>query len=69
MDLRVFEKMMRRRIFGQKRDDVTVGWRKLHDEELRDLHSSPSIIGMIKSSRMRWMGHVARIREKEIGYW
>jgi hypothetical protein len=56
--LRVFEKMLRRN-FGPKRDEVTGGWRKLHNEELRDLYSSPSIIRIIKSRRMRWAGHVA----------
>jgi hypothetical protein len=48
-----------RRIFGPKRDEVTGGWRKLHNEELRNLYSSPSIIRIIKSRRMRWVGHVA----------
>jgi hypothetical protein len=57
--LRVFENSMLRRIFGLMRDDVTGAWRKLHNEELRDLYSSPSIIRIIKSSRMRWAGHVA----------
>jgi hypothetical protein len=56
------------RIFGPKRDEVTGGWRKLHNEELRDLHSSPSIIRMIKSRRMRWAGHVARMGRKRIAY-
>jgi hypothetical protein len=50
-----------RRIFGPKRDEVTVGWRKLHDDELHNLYSSPSIIRMIKSVRMRWAGHVTRM--------
>jgi hypothetical protein len=50
-----------RRIFGLKRDEVTGGWRKLHNEELRDLYSSPSIIRMIKSRRMRWANYVERM--------
>jgi hypothetical protein len=57
--LRVFEDRVLRRIFGPKRDEVTGGWRKLHNEELRDLYYSPSIIRMIKSKRMIWAGHVA----------
>jgi hypothetical protein len=57
-----------RRIFGPKRDEVTGEWRKLHNEELRDLYSSPSIIRIITSSRMRWVGHVARMGEKRNGY-
>jgi hypothetical protein len=57
-----------RRIFGQKRDEVTGEWRKLHNEELRDLYSSPSIIRIIKSRRMRWVGHVAPIRKKRNAY-
>jgi hypothetical protein len=60
----VFENRVLRRIFGPKRDEVTGGWRKLHNEELRNLYSSPRIIRMIKSTRMRWAGHVARIGEK-----
>jgi hypothetical protein len=66
----VFENRVLRRIFGPKRDEVTGEWRKLHNEELRDLYSSTSIISMI-TSRMRWAGHVARIgrRGKHIGYW
>jgi hypothetical protein len=50
-----------RRIFGPKKDEATGEWRKLHNEELRDLYSSPSIIRMIKSRRMKWAGHVARM--------
>jgi hypothetical protein len=57
-----------RRIFGPKRDEVTEGWRKLHNEELHNLYSSPSIIRMIKSRRMRWAGHVARMGEKKNAY-
>jgi hypothetical protein len=53
-----------RRIFGPKRDEVTGEWRKLHNEELRDLYSSPSIIRIIKLKRMGWAGHVARMEEK-----
>jgi hypothetical protein len=56
--LRVFENRVLRRIFGPKRDEATVKWRKLHNEELRDLYSSPSIIRIIKSRTMRWAGHV-----------
>jgi hypothetical protein len=52
----VFENKVLRRIFGPKRDEVTWGWRKLHSEELRDLFSSPSIIRILKSRRMRWAG-------------
>jgi hypothetical protein len=57
-----------RRIFGPKRDEVTREWRKLHNEELRDLYSSPSIIRIIKSRRMRWAGHVARMGDKRNAY-
>jgi hypothetical protein len=53
-----------RRIFEPKRDEVTGGWGKLLNEEVHNLYSSPSIIRMIKSRRMRWAGHVARIVEK-----
>jgi hypothetical protein len=56
------------RIFGPKRDEVTGGWRKLHNEELHNLYSSPSIIGMIMSGRMRWAGHIARIGTKRNAY-
>jgi PAS domain-containing protein len=61
--LRVFENRVLRRILGWKRDEVMGGWRTLHNEELRDLYSSPSIIRMIKSRRMRWAGHVAQMWE------
>jgi hypothetical protein len=57
-----------RRIFGPKRDEETGGWRKLHNEELHNLYSSPSIIRMIKSKRMRWTGHIARMGEKRNAY-
>jgi hypothetical protein len=66
--LRVFEKRVLRRIFGPKRDGVTGAWRKLHNEELHDLYSSPSIIRIIKSRRMRWAGHVAGTGEKRNVY-
>jgi hypothetical protein len=64
----VFENRVLRRIFGLKRDEVTGKWRKLHNEELRDFYSSPSIIRIIKSGRMRCEGHVARIGEKRNAY-
>jgi hypothetical protein len=57
--MRVYENRVLRRIFAQKRDDVTGGWGKLHSEELHDLHSSPSIIRIIKSRSTRWAGQVA----------
>jgi hypothetical protein len=66
--LRVFENRVLRRILGPKRDELTGEWRKLHKEELRDLYSSPSIIRIIKSRRMRWAGHVARMGEKINAY-
>jgi hypothetical protein len=68
--LRVFENRVLRRIFGPKRDDVTLEWRKIHNEELRDLYSSSSIIRILKSRGMRWAGHVARMgrRGTRIGY-
>jgi hypothetical protein len=62
--LRVFENRVLRRIFGPKRDEVRGEWRKLHNEELHNLYSSPNIIRQIKSRRMRWMGHVARMGEE-----
>jgi hypothetical protein len=65
----VFENRVLRRIFGPKRDEVTGEWRKLHNEELRDLYSSPCIIKIIKSRRMSWAGHVRERRGTRIGYW
>jgi len=62
--VRVFEKRVLRRIFGPKMDEVTREWRKLHIEELNDLYSSPNIVWVIKMGRMRWAGHVARMRER-----
>jgi hypothetical protein len=65
----VFENRVLRRIFRPKRYDEVMGkWRKLHNEELRDLYSSPSIVRIIKSQRMRWAGHVARMGEKRNAY-
>jgi hypothetical protein len=64
----VFENRVLRRLFGPKRDEVTGEWRKLHNEELCDLYSSPSIIRIIKPRRMRWAGHVARMGEKRNAY-
>ena len=62
--LRVFGNRFMRRVFGPKRDDVTGEWRKLHNEELNDLYCSPNIVRVIKSRRMRWSGHVARMGER-----
>jgi hypothetical protein len=61
MMLQMFENRVLRRIFGPKRDEVTEEWRKVHNEELHILYSSPNIIRQIKSRRMRWAGHVARM--------
>jgi len=61
--LRVFENWALRRIFGPKRDEVTVERRQLHSEELNDLYSSPSVILVIKSRRVRWVGDVARMEK------
>jgi len=62
--LRVFQNMVLRKIFGPRRDEVMGEWRRLHNEELNDLNSLPSIVQVIKSRRMRWAGHVARMGEE-----
>ena len=69
--LSVFENMVFRRIFGPRRDEVTGEWRRLHDKELNDLYSLPNIVWVIKSRRMRWAGHVARMGEERVcvGSW
>jgi len=66
--LRVFENKVLRRIFGPMRDEVTGEWRRLHNEELNDLYSSPNIVRVIKLRRMRWAGHVARMGEERGPY-
>ena len=68
----VFKNMVLRRTFGPRRDEVTGEWRRLHYEELNDLYSSPNIVRVIKSRRMRWAGHVARMGEEReciISWW
>ena len=71
--LKVFENTVLRGIFGPKRDEVTGEWIRLHNEELNDLHGSPNIVHVIKSKRMRWVGHVApmgdRTGEAYTGFW
>jgi len=62
--LRVFENMVLRRIFGPRRDEVTGDWRRLHNKELNYLYPSPNIVRVIKSRRIRWVGHVARMGEE-----
>jgi len=66
--LRVFENMVLRRIFGLRKDEVMEEWRRLHKEELNYLYSSPNIVRVIKSRRMRWAGHVARMGEERAVY-
>jgi hypothetical protein len=61
--LRVFENRVLRRIFGLKRDEIHIEWRKIHNEDLHDLYCSSTTVWMIKSRRMRWMGHAARMEE------
>ena len=61
--LRVFQNRVLRRIFGPKRDEITGEWRKLHNEEFNDLFSSPNVVRVIRSRRMGWDGHVARMGE------
>jgi len=63
MQAELFENTMLRRIFGPKRDRVTGEWRQVHNEDLCDLYSSPNIFRVIKSRRMRWVGHVACMGE------
>ena len=61
----MFENRVLRRVFGPKRDEVTGEWRKLHNDELSDLYSLPNIVWVVKSRRMRWAGHVARMGRGE----
>ena len=65
----MFENRVLRGVFGAKRDEVTGEWRKLHNEELNDLYFSPNIVRVIKSRRMRWEGHVARMGRREVYGW
>jgi hypothetical protein len=69
--LKVFENRVLRSIFEPRRDEVTGEWRKLHNEELNNLYCSPYIVRVIKSRRMRWAGHVARMGNVEVctGFW
>ena len=66
--LRVFENKVLRKIFGAKRNEITGEWRKLHNAELRVLYSSPNIINNLKSRRLRWAGHVARMEQFRNAY-
>jgi hypothetical protein len=67
--LRVFENRVMRRIFGPKREEVTGEWRKLHNEEINDLHCSANIVRVIKPRIIRWEGHVARMGERRVFWW
>ena len=64
----VFENRVLKRIFGPRRDEVRGEWRKIHNEELNDLYCSPNIVRVIKSRRMGWAGHVARMGERQVVY-
>jgi hypothetical protein len=64
--LKLFEDRVLRRIFGPKWDEVTGEWRKLHNDDLNDLYSSPKVVRVNKSRRTRWAGHVARMRERRV---
>jgi len=66
--LRVFENKVLWRIFGPRRDEVTGEWRRLHNDELSDLYPAPNIVRVIKSRRMRWEGHLARMGEERGAY-
>jgi len=66
--LRVFENVVLRRIFGPRRDEVTGEWRRLHNAELNDFYPSPNIVRVIKSRRIRWAVHVARMSEERVVY-
>jgi hypothetical protein len=64
----VFENRVLRKVFGPRRDEVTGEWRKLHKAELNDLYSLPNIVRVVKSSRMRWAGHVARMGAERVAH-
>jgi hypothetical protein len=66
--LKLFEYRVLRRIFGDKRDEVIGEWRELHNEELNDIYFSPSIVRVIKSRKMSWAGHIARIANRRVVY-
>jgi hypothetical protein len=66
--LTVFESRVLKSMFGPRRDEVTGEWRRLHNKQLYDLYSSPNIIRVIKSRRLRWAGHVARMEERRGAY-